>query len=176
MTEILYKEESYNIIGKCFEVYNNLGGNFSEIVYKDALEYEFKNTKIHFEREKKYSVNYKGKILPHEFYADFVVFDKIILEVKAVSILVDKFTGGTGVAGAAISSTAGSGIANPAALAAVDPTYALIAPIATSQIAASVIITAFLTPLLTGWVYKRNLKKAEEKAANAPSVEKVFAN
>ncbi|MDA3872204.1 MAG: GxxExxY protein [Candidatus Marinimicrobia bacterium] len=92
MTEILYKEESYNIIGKCFEVYNNLGGNFSEIVYKDALEYEFKNTKIHFEREKKYSVNYKGIILPHEFYADFVVFDKIILEVKAVSILVDKFT------------------------------------------------------------------------------------
>jgi len=89
------------------------------------------------------------------------------LIVGSVTIVVDKVTGGTGVAGAAISSTAGSGIANPAALAAVDPTYALIAPIATSQIAASVIITAFLTPLLTGWVYKRNLKKAEEKGISA---------
>lgn len=53
MTDILYKEESYNSIGKCFEVHNNLGAGFLEIVYKDALEYEFKKAGIQYEREKK---------------------------------------------------------------------------------------------------------------------------
>ena len=91
MTNIIYKEESYNIIGKCFEVHNNLGPGFLEIVYKDALEYEFKKAGIPFEREKEYVVQYKDIVLPHKFYADFVVFDKIILEVKAVSGIVDKF-------------------------------------------------------------------------------------
>ncbi len=91
MTEILYKEESYKIIGKCFEVHNNLGPGFLEIVYKDALEYEFKQAKIPYVREKEYVVNYKDIILAHKFYADFVVYDNIILEVKAVSGIVDKF-------------------------------------------------------------------------------------
>lgn len=85
MTEITYKDESYKIINKCFTVHNNLGFGFLEIVYKDALEYEFKQAGIPYEREKKYEVNYKGIILPHKFYADFVLYDKIILEVKAVS-------------------------------------------------------------------------------------------
>ncbi len=92
MTEILYKEESYKIIGKCFEVHNNLGPGFLKIVYKDALEYEFEQAKIPFVREKEYVVNYKGIILAHKFYADFVVYDKIILEVKAVSGIAEKFT------------------------------------------------------------------------------------
>jgi len=91
MTDIIYKEESYNIIGKCFEVHNNLGPGFLEIVYKDALEYEFRKAGIPFEREKEYVVHYKDVILPHKFYADFVVFDKIILELKAVSGIIDKF-------------------------------------------------------------------------------------
>ena len=91
MGEIIHKEESYKIIGKCFEVHNNLGSGFLEIVYKDALEYEFKNANIPYEREKKYEVNYKGIVLPHKFYADFIVFDKIILEVKAVSGITDEF-------------------------------------------------------------------------------------
>ena len=73
------------------EVHNNLGAGFLEIVYKDALEYEFKKASIPYEREKKYEVNYKDIILPHVFYADFVVFDKIILEVKAVSGIADEF-------------------------------------------------------------------------------------
>jgi GxxExxY protein len=55
------------------------------------LEYEFRKAGIHFEREKEYIVNYKDKILPHRFYADFVVFDKIILELKAVSGISDEF-------------------------------------------------------------------------------------
>lgn len=76
MGSILYKEESYRIIGICLDVHNNLGAGFLEIVYKDALEYEFRNADIHYEREKLYEVNYKGIILPHKFYADFVVFGK----------------------------------------------------------------------------------------------------
>ena len=92
MENLIYKEESYLIIGKCFEVHNNLGPGFLEIVYKDALEYEFKKSGIPFEREKEYIVNYKNIILSHKFFADFVVFEKIILEIKAVSHLTDEFT------------------------------------------------------------------------------------
>jgi len=91
MDKIIYKEESYQIIGKCMEVHNNLGAGFLEIVYKDALEYEFRKAGIAYEREKQYEVNYKGIILPHKFYADFVIYDKIILEVKAISSISDEF-------------------------------------------------------------------------------------
>ncbi len=91
MDKIIYKEESYQIIGKCMEVHNNLGAGFLEIVYKDALEYEFRKAGIAYEREKQYVVNYKEIILPHKFYADFVVDDKIILEVKALSLISDEF-------------------------------------------------------------------------------------
>ena len=91
MSELIYKEESYKIIGKCFEVYNNLGPGFLEIVYKDALEHEFRKVGIPFQREKQYLVNYKGYTLKHKFYADFVVYDKIILEVKAVSGISEEF-------------------------------------------------------------------------------------
>ncbi len=73
------------------EVHNNLGPGFLEIVYKDALEYEFTKAGIPFECEKKYEVNYKGQILPHNFYADFVVFDEIILEVKGVKAISEEF-------------------------------------------------------------------------------------
>jgi GxxExxY protein len=90
MSNILYKDESYSIVGALFDVYNNLGSGFAEIVYKDALEYEFKNLKIPFEREKEFKINYKETILPHKFYADFVVFDKIILEIKSTDNLHDK--------------------------------------------------------------------------------------
>ncbi|TAH42220.1 MAG: GxxExxY protein [Bacteroidetes bacterium] len=91
MENILLKEESFLIIGKCFEVHNNLGAGFLEIVYKDALEYEFRKAGIPFEREKRYEVNYKGIILAHKFYADFVIYDKIILEVKGISAISEEF-------------------------------------------------------------------------------------
>ncbi len=73
------------------EVHNNLGAGFLEIVYKDALEYEFRKANIPYEREKMYEVNYKGIILPHKFYADFVVNENIILEVKGVAGITDVF-------------------------------------------------------------------------------------
>ena len=88
--KIVYKDESYQIIGKCFEVHNNLGAGFLEIVYKDALELEFRVSNIYFEREKQYKIIYKERVLFHKYYADFVVFDKIILEVKSVSGIVDE--------------------------------------------------------------------------------------
>jgi len=91
MTDLIYKDESYKIIGKCMEVHNNLGAGFLEIVYKDALEYEFRKATIPYEREKEYIVKYKNIILPHKFYADFVVFDKIILEIKSVSSIAEEF-------------------------------------------------------------------------------------
>ena len=72
------------------EVHNNLGAGFSEIVYKDALELELKKENIEYCREKEYTVNYKGIVLPHKFYADFVLFDKIILEIKGKSKLAEE--------------------------------------------------------------------------------------
>lgn len=84
MSKLLHKEESYKIIGALFEVHNALGGGFLESVYKDALMIEFDKQGIPYVREKKYQVVYKGVVLKHYFYADFVVFDKIILEVKAL--------------------------------------------------------------------------------------------
>lgn len=82
---VIYKEESYEIIGICMEIHNYLGHGFSEIVYKDALEIEFRKAEIFYEREKEYEVVYKGIILPHKFYADFVISEKIILEIKGKS-------------------------------------------------------------------------------------------
>ena len=84
MDDYLHKDESYKIVGILYEVHKNLGKGFSEIVYKDALEYEFNQLNIPFEREKEFAVSYKNTILKHNFYADFVVFDKIILEIKTV--------------------------------------------------------------------------------------------
>ena len=78
------EEETYKIIGICMEVHRTLGPGLLEIIYKDALEIEFKENNIPFEREKEFDINYKGKILPHKFYADFIVKGDIILEVKAV--------------------------------------------------------------------------------------------
>jgi 2-keto-3-deoxygluconate permease len=78
-------------------------------------------------------------------------------------IFVDKLLGGTGIAGAAASSTAGNAAAVPKAIAAADPSYAAIAPIATVQVAASVIVTAVLTPLLTAWIYRKVQKESTTK-------------
>ena len=91
MEKLIYREESYLIIGKCIEVHKNLGPGFLEIVYKDALEFEFKKSGVFYEREKMYDINYKGIILPHKFYADFVVQGKIILEVKGVAGISEEF-------------------------------------------------------------------------------------
>ncbi|MBP6673197.1 MAG: GxxExxY protein [Bacteroidetes bacterium] len=84
------KNESHTIIGICMEIHRLLGKGLLEIVYKDAIEYELKIKSIRYEREKEYGVTYKDIILPHKFYADFVVYDSIILEIKAQKNLADE--------------------------------------------------------------------------------------
>ena len=63
MSSILFKEESYKIIGACFEVHKILGHGFKEVVYKDALEMEFNRLDIPFQREKPFMITYKSKFL-----------------------------------------------------------------------------------------------------------------
>jgi len=87
MENLYLKTEVYKIIGLCMEVHNILGKGHSEVVYKDALEYEFKVNSIPFEREKEYKIQYKDIILKRKYNADFVVFEEIIFEVKAISQL-----------------------------------------------------------------------------------------
>ncbi len=84
---LIYREEAYRIIGLCMEVHGILGKGHSEVVYKDALEYEFSINQIPFSREKSYKIRYKDIILPRGYNADFVVYDKTILESKAVENL-----------------------------------------------------------------------------------------
>ncbi|MEI7509655.1 MAG: GxxExxY protein [Flavobacterium sp.] len=90
MADYLYEEETYKIIEALIEVHKNLGKGFSEIVYKDAFEYELNKINFQYEREKEYLVHYKDVILNHKFYADFVVLDKIIIEIKSTDSLHDK--------------------------------------------------------------------------------------
>ena len=91
MAETLLKGESYELIGICMEVHSELGMGFREIVYKDALEYEFKSKGIPYIREKQYKIKYKAIILPHTYNADFIVYNSIILEVKATSLVATNF-------------------------------------------------------------------------------------
>jgi GxxExxY protein len=89
MTDILFKEESYKIIGTCMDVHKKIGSGFLESVYSEALELEFKKVGIPYEKEKKLQVFYEDKPLSKYFRADFVCFKSIILELKATKFLVD---------------------------------------------------------------------------------------
>jgi GxxExxY protein len=89
MSELIYKAESFRIIGLCMEVHRELGKGHDEVVYKDALEYEFAQHQIAYTREKEYQIQYKTIILRHNYYADFVVLDQILLEAKAAECLTE---------------------------------------------------------------------------------------
>lgn len=89
MTDILFKVESYKIIGACMEVHKKLGTGFLESVYSEALEIEFKTAGIPYEKEKKLPVFYDDKPLNKYFRADFVCYDSIIIELKATKYLVE---------------------------------------------------------------------------------------
>lgn len=85
---MIEKEElTGKIINACMEVHNELGNGFLEPVYQEALEEEFKIQGIPYVREKLLPVMYKGKQLKKEYYADFVCYDDIIVELKAASVL-----------------------------------------------------------------------------------------
>jgi len=83
MEEFIYKKETFEIIGYCMEVQNTLGFGFSEIIYKDALESEFLAAELPYTREKELQVKYKEKLLAHKFFADYVCYDDIIIEIKS---------------------------------------------------------------------------------------------
>ncbi|WP_073413553.1 GxxExxY protein [Flavobacterium defluvii] len=87
MSELYLRDESYKIIGICMEVHKILGKGHSEKVYGDALEYEFQRNEIPYNRELRYNITYKDIILPSYYFADFVIFDEIILELKAIATL-----------------------------------------------------------------------------------------
>jgi GxxExxY protein len=87
---ILFKEESYRIVGACFEVYKEKGSGFLEAVYQECLELEFGLQAIPFEPRATLSLSYKGRPLKQTYIPDFLCFEKIILELKAVSKLVDE--------------------------------------------------------------------------------------
>jgi GxxExxY protein len=85
--KILYKEESYQLVGICMKIHRILGKGFKEIVYKDAMEVEFIKQNVLYEREKPFNVYYEETLLKHKFQADFFVFDKILIEVKATQFI-----------------------------------------------------------------------------------------
>ena len=86
---IIYKEESYKVVGAAFKVYNALGHGFLEAVYQEALEIEFQRQGIPYEREKEIKIQCEGVELKQTYKADFVCFGKMIVELKAVNALDD---------------------------------------------------------------------------------------
>ncbi len=84
---MLYKEEAYKIIGACIEVHKELGCGFLEAVYQEALCVEFERQGLPFLREQQLRITYKGLVLSKYYIADFICYDKIILELKALTEL-----------------------------------------------------------------------------------------
>ena len=89
-SNIIYKEESYRIMGACFEVYKEKGCGFLEAVYQECLEMEFSLQGILFQPQVGLALAYKGRPLKQKYVPDFICFGKIILEIKAVSELNDE--------------------------------------------------------------------------------------
>lgn len=87
MTDIVYKEESFAIIGACMKVHRTLGPGFLEAVYEEALEKEFIRENIPYKRQAAIQVYYEGKPLKKEYRADFICYDTIIIELKAVTVM-----------------------------------------------------------------------------------------
>jgi GxxExxY protein len=90
MTGIILKEESYRIMGACFEVYKEMGCGFLEAVYQECLEREFADREIPFHPRRELVLCYKGKPLAQKCIPDFMCFGKIILEIKALRQLCDE--------------------------------------------------------------------------------------
>ena len=87
MTDIIYKDESYRIIGACMEVYNEMGCGFLEAVYQECLEYEFADRQIPFVPQQQLKLKFKKRTLKSVYIPDFVCAEKIIVEIKGASEL-----------------------------------------------------------------------------------------
>jgi GxxExxY protein len=90
--DLLFKNECYHLVGIGMRIHSMLGKGFKELVYKDALEIEFKLHNIPYEREKPFNIKYGSEFLRHRFAADFVVYNSILLEIKAAhNLYLDNF-------------------------------------------------------------------------------------
>lgn len=90
MSELVYKEESYQIMGAAFEVYKEKGNGFLEAVYQECLAMEFEDQGIPFQETPPLTLFYKERPLKRKYEPDFFCFDKIIVEIKAVKTLNDE--------------------------------------------------------------------------------------
>jgi len=90
MKDIIFKEESYAIIGACFEAYNDKGCGFLEPVCQECLHIELEHQRIPAIAKPALTLSYRGRTLLQTYQADFVCYGKIIVELKAVSALVDE--------------------------------------------------------------------------------------
>lgn len=80
MLDLIFKDESFKIIGICMEIHKTLGLGLKEVNYKDAMQIDFSEMTIPYEREKRFIVKCKDKILKSPYVADFVVFNSVVLE------------------------------------------------------------------------------------------------
>jgi GxxExxY protein len=90
VAELILKQESYSIVGAAMEVYNTLGPGFLEAVYQEALEIELAARDIRFMSQKELCILYKGQKLKKTYIADFLIFDQIIVEIKALDQLTSR--------------------------------------------------------------------------------------
>ena len=92
MSKLLFKDETFTIVGAAIEVHRTLGSGFLEAVYQEALCMEFKSWKVPFTAQQTIQIMYKGERLEKEYVADFVCYDRIIVELKALDALTGKET------------------------------------------------------------------------------------
>ena len=90
MNQLVYPEECYEIIGACFEVYKEKGNGITEGIFQECLELEMEMRGIPFSAQAPLAMSYKERRLRHRFVADFICFDRIVVELKAVEMLVDE--------------------------------------------------------------------------------------
>jgi GxxExxY protein len=88
--ELIFREETYQILGACFEVYKEMGCGFLEAVYQECLAIEFALRNIPHAAKPTVALAYKGRTLEHGYQPDFICFEKVVVELKAVSVLADE--------------------------------------------------------------------------------------
>jgi GxxExxY protein len=90
MTTLIHEEETYAILGACFEVYKEKGCGFLEAVYQEYLKLEFEMRDLPARASVPLSLSYKGRRLTKTYEADFICHDKVLVELKSVSKLADE--------------------------------------------------------------------------------------
>ena len=88
--DLIYAEEAYAIFGACFDVCNHMGNGFVEPVYQECLEIEFESKEIPHIAQQELHLQYRGRVLKRKYVPDFVCYDKVIVEIKAVSTSTDE--------------------------------------------------------------------------------------